>query len=155
VGRDLEREAPPPRQSIEHSIVIAAPPAVVWEWLTRPERMQRWMAEPDAAFEVTTDWTVGGPITIRGFHHARFENRGTVTRFDPVEALGYTHLSSLSRLPDEPANHSRLDFRLAPSDGGTALTVALAGFPTESILKHMDFYWRGTLQVLKRLIEGG
>ena len=33
------------------------------------------------------------------------------------------------------------------------LTVALSGFPTEAILKHLDFYWRGALGLLKDHLE--
>jgi hypothetical protein len=29
----------------------------------------------------------------------------------------------------------------------------LCGFPTESTNRHLDFYWRGTLPILKRFVE--
>jgi hypothetical protein len=67
--------------------------------------------------------------------------------------LQYSHLSSLSRLPDTPENHSVFEFRLAQAAGGTALTLAPRDFPTEAIFKHLDFYWRSTLGILKRFIE--
>lgn len=38
-------------------------------------------------------------------------------------------------------------------EGDTDLTVTLTGFATESIFKHLDFYWRGTVGVLKRHVE--
>lgn len=141
-------------EKIEQSIVIHAPLAAVWEALTRPERMQQWMGEPEMRIEVATDWTVGGPIVVRGFHHARFENRGTVLRFEPMQVLRYSHLSSLSRLPDTPENHSVFEFRLQPVQDGTSLAVTVTGFPTEAIFQHLDFYWRGTMTVLARCIEG-
>jgi Activator of Hsp90 ATPase homolog 1-like protein len=94
------------------------------------------------------------PDSCQGFHHVWFENHGTVLRFQPNTFLQYTHLSSISRLPDKPENYTRIAFRLSPSDGGeTSLNVELENFPTESILRHFDFYWRVTIEVLKQFIE--
>ena len=76
-----------------------------------------------------------------------------VLAFEPPTVLRYSHLSSLSRLPDAPESYSVFEFRLAQRGGGTSLTVLLSGFPTESIRKHLEFYWRGTLGVLKRFVE--
>jgi uncharacterized protein YndB with AHSA1/START domain len=140
-------------EPIQRTIVINAPPPAVWEALTHPDLMKQWLGEPEMGIEVVTDWTVGGPILTRGFHHARFENQGTVLRFEPPAVLRYSHLSSWSRLPDKPESYSVFEFRLQPGEDHTSLTVILSGFPTESIFKHLDFYWRGTLGVLKRFVE--
>jgi uncharacterized protein YndB with AHSA1/START domain len=137
----------------QYGVTIGAPPAAVWEALTTPELMKQWMGEPEMDVAVETDWVVGGPIRVTGFHHARFENRGTVLRFEPNQELRYSHLDSVSRLPDVPENYSVIDFRLTPVEGGTSLTVTLSGFPTESILKHLEFYWRGTIGVFKKFVE--
>jgi uncharacterized protein YndB with AHSA1/START domain len=137
----------------QHCVVIDAPSSAVWDALTRPALMTRWMGDPDTGVEVETSWVVGAPIIVRGFHHAHFVNTGTVLGFEPNEMLRYSHLSSLSRLPDTPQNHSIVELRLAPVAGGTSVAVALSGFPTESIFKHLDFYWRGTLMILKRFVE--
>lgn len=136
-----------------HAIAIAASPGRVWEALTTPAQMTEWMGEPEMKVEVLTDWVVGGPLRIRGFHLVQFEDTGTVLAFEPRRLLRYSHLSSVSRLKDVPENHAILEFRLAPVDGGTSLTVEVSRCPTESILKHLDFYWRGTLGVLKRWLE--
>ena len=140
-------------QHFEQRVVIHAPRSAVWDALTNPESMKQWMADPKVGVEVETDWSVGGPITVRGFHHARFVNTGTVLAFEPNERLRYSHLSSLSRLADTPENHSLFEFELAEAEGGTSLTVTLSQFPTESIFKHLEFYWRGTLGILKRFVE--
>lgn len=139
--------------SIEHSVLIAASPAAVWEALTHIEHMKRWMGEPEMRIDVITEWTVGGPILITGFHHMQFENKGTVLAFEPLRLLRYSHLDSISRLPDKPENHSILEFRLEPREDSTLLTVMLSGFPTETILKHLDFYWRVTVGILKQFVE--
>jgi uncharacterized protein YndB with AHSA1/START domain len=149
------RAAPGLPAVIERTIVINAPPPAVWNALVRPELMKQWMAEPQMGLEVVTDWSVGSPITMRGrLHHVRFENKGTVLEVEPHSILRYTHLSSISRLPDRPENYSILEFRLAAAQDGTALTLTLGNFPTETIRKHLEFYWRTTLEILKRFVEG-
>lgn len=137
-------------QAFQQTILIEATVEVVWDSLAIPERMKAWMGEPGLEIEIDTDWNVGGPIAIRGHHHVRFENRGVVLEFAPRARLSYTHLSSLSRLSsDEHANYATLEFSLTPMDDATSLTLAITGFPTKSIFRHMDLYWRGTLEVLR------
>jgi uncharacterized protein YndB with AHSA1/START domain len=135
------------------AVDIDAAPADVWAALTVPERMQAWMSP--APVEIATDWRVGQPILIRGrLHGVPFESRGTVLRFEPERVLRYSHLSSISRLPDEPASYTVFELRLAPGAANrTALTLELGSFPTEAIFKHLVYYWSVTLQVLKRYLE--
>lgn len=105
--------------------------------------------------EVLTDWTVGSPIFVSGLHHVRFTNKGTVLRFEPSSVLQYSHLSSVSRLPDKPESYTIIEFRLEPSGASSSLlTVKLTNFPTDSIFKHLQFYWNTTIHVLKRFVEG-
>lgn len=135
-------------------MTIRADTTAVWRALTDPVLVRQWAAEPELNLEVVTDWQVGSPIIVKGFHHVGFENHGTVLHCQPNTFLQYTHLSSISRLPDRPENYTRIAFRLSPSDdGATSLNVELENFPTESILRHLDFYWRVTIEVLKRFIE--
>jgi uncharacterized protein YndB with AHSA1/START domain len=139
--------------SFTQIITIHAPAQLVWDSLTQPELMAQWMGERDMDIQVETDWVIGNPIVVRGFHHARFESKGRILAFKPTEQLTYTHLSSLSRLPDAPENHTTLDFRLSPEGKATCLTFVASSFPTDSIFKHLQFYWGGTLEILKRHIE--
>jgi uncharacterized protein YndB with AHSA1/START domain len=138
---------------MEKTIVIQAPPSVVWNTLTQPDLMKAWMGEPEMEIEVTTDWKVGNPIMIKGFHHIKFENKGSVLQFEPNSRLKYDYLSSISRLPDKAENHTILEFRLTPLEKQSSLKLILSNFPTEAILKHVDFYWGTTLEILKKVIE--
>lgn len=142
-------------QTITHTVVIDASPAAVWKALTNIDLMKRWIGEPEMDIDVMTDWAVGGPILTTGFHHARFQNKGTVLAFEPFSLLRYDHLSSVSRLPDKPENHSIFEFRLTPMNDQTSLMMTLSNFPTEAILRHLDFYWRVTLGILKQFVEQG
>ncbi len=134
------------------TININAPASKVWEALTNPDLMKKWMSETE--IEIITDWQVGSPMTIRGnLHGIKFKNTGTVLQFEPEQILRYSHLSSLSRLPDKTENYSIIEFKLSPLADQTALTLTLSIFPTETIYKHLAFYWNVTLEILKRLIE--
>lgn len=142
----------PTVQTFTKTVQINAPTSTVWTALTTPALMQKWMSENE--LHIITDWQVGNPMTIRGkLHGARFENKGTVLQFEPEQVLAYSHLSSASRLPDQPESYSTLEFRLTPAQDGTSLTFTTRNFPTEIIYKHMAFYWNVTLEILKKTIE--
>jgi hypothetical protein len=74
-------------------------------------------------------------------------------QFESGKGLRYNHLSSLSRLPDKPENYSTITFSLAALEKHTLLSLSLCNFPTEAILKHLDFYWGTTIEILKKFIE--
>ncbi|UHG94486.1 SRPBCC domain-containing protein (plasmid) [Spirosoma oryzicola] len=115
--------------------------------------MTEWLAEPEAQIQVITNWQINTSITIRGFHHVKFENKGIVLRFDQERKVAYTHLSSVSRLPDTAENYSILEFTLTPTNQFTHLRLTIENFPTESIQKHLEFYWRTTLFLIKEQVE--
>jgi uncharacterized protein YndB with AHSA1/START domain len=138
---------------IEKTVLINAPATAVWETLTQPYLMKQWMGEADMNLHIQTSWIVNTPITISGFHHLPFVNKGTVLQFEPEVVLSYTHNSSLSRLPDEPGNYSIMTFQLNPAENQTALQLTITNFPTETIYRHLEFYWQTTIQLLKKFIE--
>ena len=135
-------------------VVVDAAADDVWRALTDPAAIAAWMREPAMDVRVATSWQIGSPIVITGFLHGRFENRGVVLVSDGPRHLRYTHLSSISRLPDVAESYTICDFVLAPLEQKTLLTATFSGFPTVSIFKHLSFYWRGTLPILQRYVEG-
>jgi uncharacterized protein YndB with AHSA1/START domain len=140
-------------QKVEETIIINASPYTVWETLTNTTFMKKWMGEPEMQLEIITDWNVGSAIVIKGFHHIKFENKGTILHFEPNKLLKYDYLSSISRLPDQPENYTTIEFALNPLENQTALTLTLSNFPTESIFKHVGFYWRTTIHIMKNFAE--
>jgi uncharacterized protein YndB with AHSA1/START domain len=139
-------------EAIRKTISIHAPVNLVWETLTDPKLAEQWLS--DDPITMITDWIVGRPITIRGdLHGMAFENKGIVGAFEPGQLLRYTHLSSLSELPDLPESYCQLEFRLRQTGIQTMLTLTIANFPTETIRQHLDFYWGPTLQFIKRQAE--
>ena len=131
------------------SVTINSEPANVWRTLTDIELMTKWLGDTEMNIEVQTDWKINSPILIRGFHHVNFENKGTVLKNDKEKSLIYTQLDSISRLADKQENYTILEFILSPIDRQTKLTVNIENFPTETIRKHLEFYWRTTVLTIK------
>jgi uncharacterized protein YndB with AHSA1/START domain len=145
---------PATHQTIHKSIRINASSSAVWEVLTQPELMKRWMS--DSEIEIITTWEVGSPIIVNAqgvSYKTAFTNTGVVLQFLKDHILEYSHLSSLSQLPDEAENYTIIRFTLRQEEDHTLLELDLSNFPTESHYKHIDFYWTVTLDVLKRFVE--
>src|SRR5690349_16559944 len=105
--------SPTGEQIASKTVEIDAPAFKVWDELTQPELMKKWMADSETELNISTDWTVGSPIIMYGkLHRIKFENKGRVLQFKPGKILQYSHLSSLSRLPDQVKNYSIIEFRL-------------------------------------------
>lgn len=139
-------------QSIAKHVLISAPQSKVWAVLTRPELMKQWMTETE--IEIVSDWEVGGPFIIKGpWYKSHFENMGALLVFEPEHVFSYSHLSSLSRLPDSPENYTILEFRLIEEADKTRLELTLSNFPTEAIYRHFAFYWNVALDLLRRFAE--
>lgn len=141
------------KEPIIRDILIHVTPSKVWEHLTTPELMMQWMGDPEMTLEVITDWKVGNSFIIKGFHHVPFENKGTILQLEPEKVFEYEYLSSMSNLEDVPENYTTISFYLTSKEGGTELKVEARNFPTFEIYKHLEFYWNGTLQIIKWRIE--
>ncbi|GAB4051251.1 SRPBCC family protein [Spirosoma litoris] len=139
---------------ITHTVTINAPASTVWRHLTVPDLMKQWMLDTDMAIDIITDWGAGSPIRMKGsMHGIEVENTGTILTNIPNKTLQYTHLSSLSHLPDTPENQCVLTFALTPIERLTQLTLTITNFPTDTIFRHLDFYWRTALDLLKEAVE--
>lgn len=141
-------------QIYSKTILIEANSSTVWEALTNHQMMAEWMS--DTKILILTDWKVGNPIVIKvqpEAYKAAFINTGIVLKFEPERILQYSHLSSLSKLLDQTENYTVITFMLSLKAEYTELTVELFNFPTESIFKHMEFYWNVTLEILRKFIE--
>ncbi len=144
------------QQTINKSIRINASVNAVWEALTQAELMKSWMH--DSEIEIVTTWEIGSPIIINAHevsYKTAFTNAGVVLQFAKDQVLEYSHLSSLSRLPDQAENYTVIRFTLQPEESDTLLELNLSNFPTESHYKHIEFYWTVTLDLLKRFVEEG
>lgn len=135
------------------TVAINSTPAKIWAALTETSQMIKWLGDPEMQLEVHTTWEIGTAIRILGFHHVKFENKGVVLAYEPERRLSYSHLSSVSRLPDTPENYTILEFLLRPTERHTEVTLNIENFQTDLIRKHLEFYWRTTLETVKKYVE--
>lgn len=150
-----------PQAVVSQSIVIAAAPESVWAALVHRDNGRVWRG---ADFD--TDWQVGAPIKITAqIGPKRYNDKGKVLQVEPPSLLAYEFLPRVSGLPDLPENYSVVTLRLTPSPAGTTLNVDHTVPPSpirrgknfeigpESGEKHVQFYWRSTLPILRDLVE--
>ena len=138
---------------INKTININAPASRVWEALTTPSIMKRWMT--DAEMDIISDFRTGSAIVITGnLHGIPYENKGTILQFEPSSVLKYNYWSSLSQHEDVPENYSLITFRLMSAEGATTLVFTQTNFTEDVIFKHFNFYWNTALQLLRKLSEG-
>jgi uncharacterized protein YndB with AHSA1/START domain len=102
--------------TIERSVVVAAPQARVWRALTEPERFSKW-------FEMDIRWgrlAVGEAMT---FTMDGATDPGTIVAVEPQTRFAFTWLS-------EPGYDYRttVTFVLEPVAEGTRVTVTESGF---------------------------
>lgn len=132
------------------SIVINAPIANVWDSLVNPKIAKQyfWGAE------VSSNWTVGSPITFRGeFNGNQYEEKGEILQVQPENLLQYSHWSDLEDLPDVPDNYRTWTFRLAKEGTKVNLSVTEDNIPTEKQRARSDEFWAGVLKTIKQLLE--
>jgi uncharacterized protein YndB with AHSA1/START domain len=131
---------------------IAAPAGEVWDALTDPTAIARFMF----GAKVETDWEEGSPITWTGeYDGTPFQDKGEIVEVVPNERLRMTHFSPLTGEDDEPENYHTLDYRLSPAGDGTRVTLDQDGNDSEEQAAQFASNWQGTLDQLKAYVEEG
>jgi len=131
----------------EVSVTIKAPSAKVWEWLTKPELVNKYFF----GTHLHTDWSPGSPILFRGEWQGKpYEDKGKVLEFRKEEHLAYLYWSNFSGTPDALENYEKITFDLSQS--ATCTTVVVRQECTNK--EHIENNWRSVLDGLKKAIEG-
>jgi uncharacterized protein YndB with AHSA1/START domain len=131
---------------------IDAPADRVWQALTTPEEIKRYMF----GTTVATDWRPGSPITWTGeWKGKHYEDRGRILLVEPRRQLRYSHYSPLSGKPDTPENHHTVTVDLEEQDGRTRVTFTQDNNATEEARVHAEENWRTVLDGLKQMLETG
>ncbi len=132
------------------TIVINAPASKVWEALTDPEMIKKYLF----GTEVTTDWKVGSPITYKGVWEGKeYEDKGIILKVEPERLLESTYWSSIAGLEDKPENYKKVTYELVSQNGSTELTITQDNNATEEEKNHSEQNWKMVLTSLKELLE--
>jgi uncharacterized protein YndB with AHSA1/START domain len=134
------------------SITIDAPAPEVWEALTKPELIKRYMF----GTETVSDWKVGSQIVWKGeWQGKRYEDRGRILMIEEGRLVSYSHFSPLSGKPDLPENYHTVTVELSGGGGRTTVSLSQDNNETEEERQHSEKNWRMVLDGLKGLLEKG
>jgi uncharacterized protein YndB with AHSA1/START domain len=139
--------------SAQASIEISAPVQRVWQTLTDPELVARYMH----GTQLDTDWAVGSPVFWRGEWQGRkYEDKGEVLAFEAPRRLAVTHWSPLTGDTDEPANYHHVTYELEPlGESRTGLTLTHGNSPSQEAADSMVADgWTPMLRELEKVAEG-
>lgn len=129
----------------------------VWDGLVDLDNISKFFL----GARVATDWVVGHPITWSGEWQGKaYEDKGEILAFEREKRLRFSHWSSMSGPPDEPANRHVVDITLDDVRDETEVTLVqtnLEGGITAADREHRAEYernWSTLLAGLKELVEG-
>jgi uncharacterized protein YndB with AHSA1/START domain len=131
-------------------IVIKAPVSKVWDALTQPEIIKKYLF----GTTVETDWKEGSPIFWKGEWEGKtYEDKGTILKVIPQKFLQTTYWSGMSGLPDLPENYKKVTYELTTENGNTKLTVIQDNNANEEVKNHSEQNWKMVFETLKELLE--
>lgn len=134
-----------------NKVTINAPSADVWDALTNPEKVKKYMH----GTEMSTDWKEGSPITWTGEWKGKpYQDKGEVLEVERERLLKYTHWSPMGGSEDRPENYHTLTYELVGTDGRTILTLRQDNNPSqEEADKMAEQNWAPVLKGLKETAE--
>jgi len=133
------------------STTINAPASKVWDALTKPDLIKQYLF----GTQVTTDWQVGSPISYKGIWNGKaYEDKGRVLQMEVGKLLVSTFWSSLSGLPDVPANYKTVRYELNTEGNRTRLTITQDNNDSQEEASHSEQNWILVLDGIKKLLEG-
>lgn len=132
------------------SVDINAPAAIVWQGLTDAEMIKKYFFGTQAI----SDWQEGSPLIFKGeWQGKEYMDKGTILKSEPGKLLKYKYWSSMSGMEDKPENYANITYQLKPQGGQTLLTVTQEGIKTEEQKQHSEQNWKMVLDGLKNLLE--
>ncbi|MEU0093970.1 SRPBCC domain-containing protein [Kribbella sp. NPDC006257] len=131
---------------------ISASPAQVWEVLTDPEQIKKFMFGAD----VKTDWQPGSSIVWQGVYEGKeYEDKGEIIEVDPGRLLKVTHYSPLTGQPDVPENYHTLTYELEDRGTSTHLSLSQDNNASEEEAEHSRGMWEMLVSGVKEAAERG
>ena len=139
---------------VSESIDINAAPAKVWEALTNPEIIKKYLF----GTETITDWKVGSDIIFQGEYGENkehtYRDKGVIMQNVLNKLLSYSYWSGFSGLEDTPENYSLVTYSLeSDDDQKTTFTWTQKGYATEEGYQHSLNGMKEFLEHIKQIVE--
>lgn len=140
----------PGKLTLHKSITIHAPANKVWQALTDPRLIKKYLFGTDAR----SDWKVGSAITYSGeYQGKKYMDKGEIIEIVPGKRLHTTYLSGMTHKEDRPENYNHVIYDLETSNGDTTLHLSQDNIEDEKGLKHVEENWEKVLEGIKKVIE--
>ena len=138
--------------SSKTSVSIDAPADKVWEALTKPELISKYLF----GTKTETTWKVGSPIKFSGEYEGKsYHDKGTILAFEPNKKMGYSYCSSMGGMEDKPENYVNVTFTLhEEGKNRTRLDLLQENIHDEKSRDHSEQNWTMVLGKLKEIVEG-
>jgi uncharacterized protein YndB with AHSA1/START domain len=136
---------------VSQSIDINAEPTRVWNALTNPEVIKKYLF----GTETITDWKVGSEIIFQGeYKEHKYRDKGVIMQNVLNELLSYSYWSGFSGLEDKPENYSLVTYSLKSNDNKkTTFTWTQKGYGTEEGYQHSLNGMKEFLEQIKQIVE--
>jgi uncharacterized protein YndB with AHSA1/START domain len=134
----------------ETQMTIHGSPSDVWNALTKPELVKKYMMGAD----VKSDWKVGSALTYTGEYKGKpFEEKGVIQKIERDKLLQATHFSTTSGKEDKPENYAVVTWQLHGKDGATVVAVSQDGIASQQGVETSKANWAAVLKGLKQTVE--
>ncbi len=141
--------------NIKKTITLNVETAKVWEALTKPEMIKKYMS----GTEVISDWKEGSPILWVGTSEGeeRVMVKGSIEKMEVGKLIQFSTIDLDAEYTDIPSNYVKAIYELTPKLGKTLLSVTQGDYSrVEDGRKRFveaDGGWNRTLNALKTYIE--
>ena len=132
------------------TIRITADKGEVWDTLTNPEKIKKYLFGTQAI----SDWKKGSTLKFTGEWEGKtYEDKGTILDTEPGKLFRYTYWSSMGKLEDKPENYATVTYELVRAGAETILNIKQDNIANEEAREHSEKNWLYILSEIKRLTE--
>ncbi|HNP47711.1 MAG TPA: SRPBCC domain-containing protein [Bacteroidia bacterium] len=132
------------------SIRLHAAPAYVWEALTNPLLIEKYLFATD----VHTDWREGNSISLSGEYEGKiFNDQGVLQKVEERKLLKYTYFRSLIGKVKEIQDYVTLTYKLSRKNNVTVLTLVQEDHKSLRAKQQNSQNWKMALRRLKAVLE--
>lgn len=134
----------------EASVSVNATPLKVWEALTTPELIKKYLM----GTTVSSEWKEGSAIEYNGEYEGRsYRDIGKIIKLEPEKTFQSTYFSSMSGKADKPENYKLVTYKISEEDNQTVVTVSQDNNENEQEKEHSTENWKTVLKKLKEVVE--